>query len=118
MGKKTFYTVWDIEEMAKRGVQSLEVDDDVVLTDLAREKAERLNVALMREHDTPPSAPVRPYLSEAAQPKRPESKARGSDQEALFQRVRAAVVGRLGDEIDAKLLDTIIRRVVDNISKG
>ncbi|NUM48519.1 MAG: hypothetical protein HUU38_27755, partial [Anaerolineales bacterium] len=60
---KTFYTERDIEDLARRGVTSITVTDDVVLTEVAREKAERLGVALIRAVDTPPSAPIRPYLA-------------------------------------------------------
>ena len=45
---KVFYTEKDIEDMVKRGVMSLEVDDNVVLTDLAYEKANRLGMQLRR----------------------------------------------------------------------
>jgi len=38
---KTFYTERDIEDLAKRGVLSLVEDDDVVLTEIARDKAIR-----------------------------------------------------------------------------
>ena len=62
---KEFYTETDIEDMVKRGVMSLEVNDNVVLTDLAYEKASRLGVRLVRKSpDQPPSAPVRPYISQ------------------------------------------------------
>jgi hypothetical protein len=51
---KTFYTERDIEDLVKQGVKSLIVDDDVVLTDLAYEKARRLGLELLRERDQPP----------------------------------------------------------------
>ena len=70
---KTFYTERDIEDLARQGVTSLEVNADVVLTELAREKAELIN------------------------------------------KVRAAVVARLGNEVDPALLDTIIKRVMDSL---
>ena len=57
--------------MVKRGVLSLEVNDNVVLTDLAYEKANRLGMRLVRDKpDNPPGAPVRPYLAQnsAAKP--------------------------------------------------
>lgn len=114
---KTFYTERDIEDMAHQGVTSLVVNDDVVLTELAREKAERLEVALLREHDAPPSAPVRPYIS----PPSPSSSAgaktqsRPRDKEDLRQRVRDTVIARLGNEVDPALLETIITRVLDNV---
>lgn len=114
---KTFYTERDIEDLARRGVQSLEVNDEVVLTELALEKAERLGVALVREHDTPPSAPMRPYIAEPAPSKPVAKSSRQAGGDDLHQRVKAAVVGRLGNQLDANLLDSIIRRVLDNLGK-
>jgi hypothetical protein len=65
---KTFYTERDIEDLVKQGVKSLIVDDDVVLTDLAYEKARRLGLELLRERDQPPAAPVRPYIAKIPSP--------------------------------------------------
>ena len=110
---KTFYTERDLEDLARQGVQSLVVNDDVVVTELAREKAERLGIALVREQETPPSAPVRPYLSTNPARKAAEPANSGPDLEA---RVRKAVLARLGDEVDPNLLDTIIRRVLKNVA--
>ena len=123
---KTFYTDWDIEDLAKRGVTSLVVTDDVVLTDLARDKARRLGLQLVTEHDTPPSAPERPYITKLASPSASEKgvpagmtpAASRAGKDELQQRVHAAVVARLGDSVDPKLLDTIIRRVLDSIGTG
>ena len=58
---KKFYTDKDIEELFHNGVKSLQVNDDVVLTDLAFEKARTLGLLA---DDSPPAAPVRPYLSD------------------------------------------------------
>ncbi len=44
---KTFYTERDIEDMANRGVTTLAVNDNVVLTDLAREMALKRGVRLV-----------------------------------------------------------------------
>ncbi|MFN8384934.1 MAG: hypothetical protein U0X92_00755 [Anaerolineales bacterium] len=41
---KKFYTDKDIEELFHNGVKSLQVNDDVVLTDLAFEKARALGL--------------------------------------------------------------------------
>lgn len=112
---KTFYTERDIEDLARRGVLSLVVNADVVLTELAREKAERLGVKLVREHETPPSAPVRPYLSEPSPSAGDSSKAAPAGKADMHTRVREAVIARLGSDIDARLLDTIIKRVLDNV---
>ena len=127
---KTFYTEKDIEDMVKRGIFSLEVSDQVVLTDLAYEKANRLGMRLVRgAPDNPPGAPVRPYLAEkpgwptapagagvpapaplpAVQTPVPPPQADGAE---LHQRIRSAVIARLGGQVDANLLDVIITRVL------
>ncbi|MDX1437233.1 MAG: hypothetical protein R3335_10510 [Anaerolineales bacterium] len=114
---KTFYTDRDIEDLAGRGISTLEVNEDVYVTDLAREKAERLGVTLVREHDTPPSAPIRPYVaaeSAVATSSKPAASA-SSTHDEMFEQVRAAVMKRVGENVDTDLLDTIIRRVLANV---
>ena len=88
---KTFYTERDIVELAERGVTTLEVNDDVVLTDLALDQALKRGIRVTRS--SPPS---------------PEA----SGQDELVHRVKAAVIARLGDQVDAKLLDAVVMRVV------
>ncbi len=44
---RTFYSAQDIEDLAARGATQLEVDETVVLTDLARDAAQRLGVRLV-----------------------------------------------------------------------
>ena len=62
---KQFYTEKDIEDLFQRGVKSLQVTDEVVLTELAYDKARRLGFQLVTDSpDIPPAAPVRPYLSD------------------------------------------------------
>ena len=110
---KEFYTERDIEDMVKRGILTLQVTEDVVLTELAYEKANRLGMQLLRDNPVePPAAPVRPYIS--AQPKA-GSPAAASTPEAgpdLSERIRAAVNARLGTQVDPALLDVIIQRVL------
>jgi len=115
---KEFYTEKDIEDLAKRGVMSLEVNENVVLTELAYEKAGRLGLQLRRSQaDTPPSAPIRPYLSQKQAPAGqglPGAPAATPRREAvdLQGRIHAAVVARLGTAVDPQLLDVIIQRVL------
>jgi hypothetical protein len=121
---KQFYTEKDIEDLFQRGVKSLQVTDEVVLTELAYDKARRLGLQLVTDQpDTPPAAPVRPYLSEnrslQAKPvMSPVSQTMSQLQpaspntSAIEQRIRTAVIAKLGDQVDAKLLDNIIHRVV------
>ena len=114
---KTFYTDRDIEDLAQRGVISLVVDDDVVLTDLARDKALRLGIELLREE--PPCAPERPYIanipspSAASQPSAAASSQKSGD--AIYQQVYKAASARLGNSVDPKLLETIIQRVLQTV---
>ena len=116
---KQFYTERDIEDLAARGVFSLTIGDDVVLTELAFEKAQVLGVKLVQPHQHPPSAPVRPYLSEAVAPApAPQCSTANlylKEDESLRQRIRTAVKAKLGDQIDSNLLEAIITRVLDNI---
>jgi hypothetical protein len=127
---KQFFTDKDIEELHRRGVRSLLVNDDVVLTDLAYEKAKRLGIQLLFDQaDNPPAAPVRPYLSgKQPPPTRPvaalvsrpasqplpagQSIASATREADIEGRIRAAVIARLGNQVDAKLLDNIVHRVV------
>lgn len=88
---KTFYTERDISDMADRGVTSLEVNDDVVLTEIARDVARARGLRLVR------SAPPSPAAD---------------DQAELIHRVKAAVLARLGDQVDAAVLDAAVVKVM------
>ncbi len=117
---KTFYTEHDIEDMVRRGVQSLVLNDDVVLTELAYEKAGRLGLKLVRPVDSPPSAPVRPYIAKETSGSPSPSPAPAALPAAagdLKQRIKDAVIARLGSQVDAVLLDTIIQRVLAAVEK-
>lgn len=115
---KEFYTERDIEDLFKRGILSLKVDENVILTELAYEKAKRLDMQLIRSQaDTPPSAPIRPYLSkQLVQLPDPEKvpPPAGQTRADLKERIRAAVQVRLGDKVDPSLLDAIIQRVLNS----
>ncbi|MBN1305832.1 MAG: hypothetical protein JXA13_15450 [Anaerolineales bacterium] len=127
---KTFYTERDVEVLIAQGVKSLIVDEDVVLTDLAYEKAQKVGLELLRQDDKPPAAPVRPYIAAkpstadrrpapvADQPQAPPQEATAADvveEIDLHQRVYQAALARLGDAVDPKLLDTIVGRVLKSI---
>ncbi len=109
---KEFYTERDIEDMYKRGILSLQVTDNVVLTELAYEKANRLGMQLLRNRPVePPAAPVRPYISQVLQPAASTAAPEPAETD-LTQRIRAAVLAQLGNQVDTALLDTIIQRVL------
>ena len=122
---KEFYTEKDIEDLFNRGIRSLNVTENVVLTELAYEKAKRLDFQLITDRaDNPPAAPVRPYISEqqASRPvekirsaAEPQPKPAQSDTSDVEARIRSAVIARLGNQVDVKLLDNIIHRVVKSV---
>jgi len=93
---KTFYTEHDIQDMAAQGVTRLAVNDDVVLTDLAREQATKLGIELVRSEESQPVTRHPP----------------GQD---LHERIRSAVIAKLGDQLDPALLDRIITRVLSRL---
>ena len=120
---KEFYTERDIEDMFERGILSLQVNNDVVLTELAFEKANRLGMQLLRGRPfephvqpepavEPPSAPVRPYISQIRMPETPATAASAPSEADLTARIRAAVLAQLGSQVDPALLDVIIQRVL------
>ena len=126
---KEFYTEKDIEDLFNRGIRSLRVTENVVLTELAYEKAQRLDFQLITDRaDNPPGAPVRPYISEQ-QTRRPvptinaaapvsetqPKPAAAQGESDIENRIRSAVIARLGNQVDAKLLDGIIHRVVKGV---
>jgi len=116
---KIFYTERDIEDLFHSGVTTLVVNDDVVVTDLAREKAHKLGLELLKEHDQPSSAPIRPYITQSvspsAAPPLPPSPVPGPTKMDLEERVYQAVQTRVGDKVDQSLLRTIIQRVLKNV---
>jgi len=142
---KQFYTEKDIEDLFSGGTKSLQLTDSVVLTELAYEKAKRLGFQLITDQvDNPPAAPVRPYLAETihanskatpaaaliSQPMQastalgqqtPSLRSHGPDalsgarETDIEQRIRSAVIAKLGNQVDEKLLDNIIHRVVKGV---
>ena len=133
---KKFYTEKDIDELFRNGVRSLRVDDATALTDLAYEKAKQLGLQLLSDETQLPAianVPVRPYLSDAslnsvpslrptpraesvssavAQPAAASAQSQNEPGSDVAQRIRSSVIARLGNQVDAKLLDVIIQRVL------
>jgi hypothetical protein len=130
---KTFYTERDIEDLHANGVTKIEVDDEVVLTDLAREKAERLGIQLksvdQRQDqivrrmfkalgsNLPASAPkaapsTSPTSSTVIAPKTASPSA-GRD---LVQHIKARVIARLGTTEYNNVLDQVIPQVLARLT--
>jgi hypothetical protein len=53
---KTFYSAEDIEALAAQGITELRVDEDAVLTHLARDTAQRLGISLVSAFSAPRAA--------------------------------------------------------------
>ena len=131
---KEFITERDIEDMARRGEMQLALSEDVVLTDLAFEKAQRLGVTLNRPNLQPPAAPIRPYLSNVStsssknvlgnetsvmKPSFHSDAARSASSNGeLKKRVIDAVMNRLGGQVDVALISTIVERVMADLGIG
>jgi hypothetical protein len=105
---KIFYTERDIEDMHAAGVRQLEVDDNTVLTDLARDKAQDLGIVLVPagQPQSQPRFPASPVPPLAA----------GSGQTDLVAKVKAAVIARLGTDSYNDLLDQVIPQVLARLN--
>ena len=58
-----YYTAKDIEDLAAKGVQQIDIGPGVTLTDFARETAQQLDIALVqsrKQQVSPASSPVAP----------------------------------------------------------
>jgi len=128
---RRFVTEKDIEELFRTGERSLEVTDDMALTDMAYEKARQRGIQLV--HGKNPSAPVRPYLVQMPAKKQEKEAVKseaepltvelqlpmdlsssGLNRDDLHKRIRAAVDRKLGNQIDPQVVETIIRRILDS----
>jgi hypothetical protein len=136
---KQFYTVRDIEDMHAAGVVEIETHDDVVLTDVAREKAIALGMHLNPVEpakDSRQGSPM-PRMAVAAQTKTtpvttgagqqtpdslpPASASHQANSGAAtgdrVMEIKAAVVARLGTDKYNDLLDKIIPQVMSQFYK-
>ena len=102
---KTIYTERDVEDLARRGVKEIALTEEVYLTDIARERAEKLGIALRAA-----SASVPVATSPSATPSVPRENV-----EQVVSQVKADVVAKLGPGVDAALIERIVRRVVGQL---
>lgn len=123
---REFYTEDDIEDMYKRGERSLTVHDGVTLTALAYEKARQIGLTLVQASEKNPATPVRPYLSQITTGNADQAETKPCNCQNTCQnpkpvitaevkeRIRSAVLNRLGSQVDAEMLDRIIDRVLSS----
>ena len=108
---KIFYTERDIDELKARGVDSIDVTDNVVMTDLAVERAMKYGIKINRRALSPPQSTYSPSVNTYAAYPREPSRESVSDAE-LKQKIKTAVLARLNGQVDERLLDAIITRVL------
>ena len=108
---KIFYTERDIDDMKARGLTSIDVTDNVVLTDLALERAMRYEMKINRIEHSAPKATYSPSVNTHAAYAREAPRDNTSDAE-LKQRIRSAVLAKLDGQVDSALLDAVITRVL------
>jgi len=108
---KIFYTERDIDELKARGIDTLEVNDNVVMTDLAVERAMKHGIKINRREQSSPQATYSPSVNTYAAYSRETPRESVSDVE-LKQRIKSEVLARLNGQVDEGLLDAVITRVL------
>jgi hypothetical protein len=108
---KIFYTERDIDDLHARGVDHIDVNDNVVLTDLAIERAMKHGMKINRQELSAPQASYSPSVNTYAAYPRETPRESASDAE-LKHKIRSAVLARLNGEVDERLLDAVITRVL------
>ena len=107
---KIFYTERDIDDMKARGMTSIDVTDNVVLTDLALERAMRYEMKINRMAQSAPRAVFSQSVNLAVSTVHTVAKSADAD---LHQRIKSAVLAKLDGQVDGALLDAVITRVLN-----
>ena len=108
---RTIYTERDIEDLAQRGVKELDVNEDVYFTDLAREKMDQLGIKPRRSGASRASTGA----AQGAQAGGGAGPLTESERQQVFEKVKSGVIARLGPGVDTRMVDTIVRRVVNQL---
>lgn len=111
---KIFYTERDIDDMKARGVTSIDVTDNIVMTDLALERAMRYEMKVNRIDSSAPKATYSPSVNTYAAYQREVPRESASDAE-LKQKIKSMVLAKLDGQVDAALLDAVIGRVLNGM---
>jgi hypothetical protein len=109
---KIFYTERDIDEMQARGIKSIDITENVVITDLALERAMRYEMKINRggSHSAPKASFSGSVNLVAAYPR-----ADSAGDAELKQRIKSAVLAKLDGQVDAVILEAVISRVVSSL---
>ncbi len=107
---KTIYTEHDIDDMCARGVSCVDVTENVILTDLALERAIQRGIKINRAGAVAPKATFSPSVNTYAAYTRDTL----SDSE-IKQKIRVAVLARINGQVDEAVLDSTIQRVMQRM---
>lgn len=108
---KIFYTEQDIDDLKARGVTSVDITENVVITDLAFERAMRHGIKVNRHEPSLTRATLSSSVNLVAAYPRSESTADAD----LKQKIKSAVLAKLDGQVDAAMLDAVISRVVSSL---
>lgn len=125
---RTFYTERDIEDMAKRGVTEIVVDDSVYITDVARDMMDKLGIKRKVTNTNAASSVLKspdvanlhkPAPASVPAPSIAKPAANGalsdSEKQEVIDKVKSGVIARLGGGVDGAVVDQIVRRVVGQL---
>lgn len=111
---KIFYTERDVDDMKARGIATIDVTDNVVMTDLALERAMKYEMKINRvEASAAPTAKLSQSVNLAVSSIHTVPQ-RSSDSD-LKEKIRSMVLAKLDGQVDAALLDSVITRVLDGM---
>ncbi len=116
-----FYTERDIVDLVRGGARRLELKEGDRMTDLARDRAAKEGLEIVGPYEIPEQAARRAASTRYAaqgqgEAPLPSAESEGDPSE-IHQRVRKAVISKLGDQVDTPLLDDIIRRVMRQVGR-
>lgn len=116
---RTFYTERDIEDLAKRGVTEIPVDDSVYITDSAIDLMDKLGIKRKFKNASPPASIPKSFDAPGT-PKPPASASSAetltdAERQQVIEQVKSGVIARLGPGVDKNVVDQIVRKVVSKL---
>ena len=111
---KIFYTEHDIDDLKARGITSIDLTDNIVMTDLALERAMRYEMKIKRAEQSAPKATYSPSVNTHAAYQREAPRESALDTE-LKQKIKSLVLAKLDGQVDGALLDAVITRVLNGM---
>lgn len=120
--KGEFYTERDVVDLIRSGKRELYLGDEDRMTDLARDRAAKEGLQIVGPYQVPEQAAreaaATRYLAtkpEAAGQSRGRTESVKRDE--LREKVRTAVIAKLGSSVDRALLDNVIDRVLHQLGR-